>query len=341
MNLKYTILCFFFVCSSIAGLPNESITPQESQTDAVKTFDQYIIIRMYVQRPILSITLRHFTPQGEDNDSQVIRYVPNTLAHWGISLSWEGFGFSCGFDSPKSEKDESIYGNTRYFDFQISFYGKNFGCDAYYQNYKGFYLLQPEKYGYHAGSAEALRPDIAAKTIGANIFLSFFEEFSFSAAFDQSQRQISTAFSPVAMISLNGFTIESNRSIIVPSQETYYGTFSGYTGGSYIGISASPGCALTYVWGTCWYFSSVIFVGSGLMHKEYTTNDGNVVENKPFGKANLRASCGYNDDELFGGIQASFDFTASERTFRRNINEEMTEVITTAGNIEIFFGIRF
>ncbi|MCX7677994.1 MAG: DUF4421 domain-containing protein [Spirochaetes bacterium] len=341
MNKCVIFLCLFiFALLPKTLLPQESTSSQNNDSAQIKTFENDIIFRAYISRPFLTLALRHYPPKGQENLSQPVRYVPNTLAHWGASISWLGFGLSLGFDSPKSEKDETQYGNTKYYDFQISFYGSQYGFDAYYQNYKGFYLLEPDKYGYRAGSAEALRDDIAAKTIGCNIFIAFFEEFSFSAAFDQSQRQISSACSPVVMISFNRFSIESNRSIIVPSQEIYYGEFTGYRGGDYTGLAIVPGIAATYLFFTYCYISGVIFIGSGLMHKEYTTAAGGITENKPFGKLNLRVSIGYNDDELFGGIQGRFDFTASERTFRRDLNEEMTEVIATTGNIEIFFGKR-
>lgn len=332
---------FLFLFLAKTGYPQETSATPESDPEKVKTFESAIIVRGFVTRPFLNITLRHYTPKDEENNSQVIRYEPNTLAHWGASISWQGFGFSFGFDAPKSAKDETKYGNTKYKDFQISFYGQQFGFDAYYQNYKGFYLLQPEKYGYQPGSPEALRSDIAAKSAGRNVFWAFFKDFSFSAAFDQSQRQLSTAFSPLLMASFTRFSIESDYSLIPPSEEANYGKFAGYRGGDYSGIAITPGFAITYVWNSYWYASGSAFLGSGWRHKEYTTARGETTENKPFGKANLRVSFGYNDDDLFAGIQGRWDFTASERTFRRDLNEEMTEVVAITANIEIFFGKRF
>ncbi len=345
MNIIRDILLFILIITF--SLLTQSLHAEESpavsgnDSDIVKIYEADIIVRGFISRPFLTLTMRHYTPNDEENNSQVIRYAPNTLALWGASISWQGFGFSFGLDSPKSEKDETKYGNTKYYDFQLSFYGQQFGFDGYYQNYKGFYLLQPEKYGYMAGSAEALRPDIAAKTIGCNIFWSFFDKFSFSAAFDQSQRQTATAFSPLLMISFNQFSIESSYSLIPPSEESNYGKFAGYRGGDYTGIAVVPGFAITYIWNAYWYFSFAGFLGSGWMHKCDTTAEGNITENKPFGKANIRASFGYNDDDLFAGISGQFDFTASERTFRRNRNEEMTEVVALTGNIEIFIGKRY
>jgi hypothetical protein len=320
---------------------DEIIGAPAEKTETVKTYNTEFIFRGFIRKPFLNITLRHYTPKDEKNNSEIIRYEPNTLANWGASFSWQGFGFAFGLDSPKSEKDESQYGNTKYYDFQVYFYWQRFGFDAHYQKYQGFFLFNPEKYGYSAGSPEALRPDIKATSIGCNVFWSFFEEFSFSAAFDQSQRQLSTAFSPLLMASFNTFSIASDHSIIPPSQEGYYGKFSGYTGGDYTGIAITPGFAITYVWNQNWYASAAGFLGSGWMHKNYSTALGNTTENKPFGKGNLRASFGYNDDDLFAGIQGSWDFTASERTFRRNLNEEMTEVIAVTADISIFFGKRF
>lgn len=339
VSLLLIIISFLLFAQSAHA--EETFSSPKSSPETTKTFESDIIVRAFISRPFLTLTLRHYTPKDEENNSQVIRYEPNTLAHWGASISWQGFAFSFGLDSPKSGKDEAKYGNTKYYDFQLSFYGRQFGFDAHYQNYKGFYLLQPEKYGYETGSAEALRPDIAAKTAGFNVFWSFFEEFSLSAAFDQSQRQTTTAFSPLLMASFNRFSIESSYSLIVPSEEATYGKFAGYRGGDYTGIAIVPGFAMTYVWNAFWYISGAVFLGSGWMHKNYTTAAGNTTENKPFGKANLRASFGYNDDDLFAGIQGSFDFTASERTLRRDRDEEMTEVVALTGTIEIFFGKRF
>ncbi len=337
--LLSSLLIFSIIVQSLYA--QESPAVAESKSETIKTFESDVIVRGFISRPFLTLTLRHYTPKDEENKSQIIRYEPNTLAHWGAGFSWKGFGFSFGLDSPKSGKDEKLYGNTKYYDFQIYFYGRQFGFDAHYQNYKGFYLSQPEKYGYVAGSAESIRPDIAAKTTGCNVFWSFFEEYSFSAAFDQSQRQITTAFSPLLMASFSRFSIESDYSLIPPSEEASYGKFAGYRGGDYTGIAIAPGFAMTYVWNAFWYFAGAAFLGSGWMHKDYTTASGNTVENKPFGKANLRASFGYNDDQLFAGIQGSIDFTASERTLRRDRNEEMTEAVAATGIIEIFFGIRF
>lgn len=306
----------------------------------VTTYDNTFTLRGYTRRPFLELTLRHYVPRGEENSSKIIRYVPNTLANWGAGFSWKGLGLSLGFNAPRSDKDENLYGKTEYRDFQLFYYGRRFGVDAHYQKYKGFYLLNSRVLGYNTGDPETLRPDLAMTSSGINAFWSFFEEFSFSAAFDQSERQVRTAWSPLVMVSGNRFTVDSDRSLIPSSQEALYGEFAGYRGGDYTGVAVSPGIACTWIYKNDFFFTAAGFLGAGWMRKEYTTAKGEFSGNEGFSKANLRLALGYNIDSFYAGLLGTWDITASERAMGRDRNKEMTEVVAVVANIELYAGIR-
>ncbi len=331
------------VLAAILSVPAGALAddaPATASDESVQSYENTLTVRGYVRRPFLELTLRHYVPRGEENNSKIIRYAPNTLANWGGGFSWKGFGLSLGFNAPRSAKDENLYGKTEYRDFQLYYYGRRFGFDAHYQNYKGFYLLNSRAHGYDAGDPDTLRPDLAMRSAGFNVFYSFFDSFSFSAAFDQLERQVNSAWSPLVMVSGNRFMVRADRSLIPPAQEAFYGEFAGYRGGDYTGAAVSPGIAYTWIYREHFFLTAAGFMGAGWMKKEYTTALGDISDNEGFGKANLRLSLGYNQDSIFAGFLGTWDITASERTFGRRLDRELTEVIAVVINVELYAGVR-
>jgi hypothetical protein len=169
---------------------------------------------------LLNLVIQYHPEKGGEDNSTPIKYSPNVFSNTGVSIYYQGTGISLGRTLKKSEKDKEIYGKTEYRDFQFYYYTSSFGFDLYSQDYSGFYLEDPESFGYTKGAPETIRSDLKIRTFGLNLYSIFDNAFSFRAAVNQSERQKDSHGSLLAMFSITRFQVESDYSLIPPDQES-------------------------------------------------------------------------------------------------------------------------
>lgn len=120
--------------------------------------------------------------EGEKDETT---YRPNAPFGIGLGFSYKNISLSggYGFDFMRDKKK----GKTKSMDFQYHHYGQKFIYDIFFQQYKGVYTEpKDEKYD--------LYPDI--KLIQYGIFSEYVfngKKFSYSAAFNQSEKQLKSA----------------------------------------------------------------------------------------------------------------------------------------------------
>ncbi len=303
--------------------------PHLSAGESYNTYEDKFILRVSGIKPSLSLAV--------ERDSNEIIFLPNTMVNGKIGASYKGFGFSFGTELNGSQKDELKYGKTEYLDYQVKYFTKNFGFVAYYQKYGGFYLENPEDYGNIPGDTTAKRKDLKIMNLSCNAFYIYSDRFSLNSALDQTEKQLHSGGSFLAMASFNRLGIDSDRSLIPISREAIFAGDRGYRGGKHTGFAVAPGVGYTLVIKN-FFITGALFVGVGIMQKIQENESGEVKTYEPFGKNNLNLSIGYNIDVFFVGAMLTNDMTLFKSDMQsKTATEVRVDNITT----EIYAGIRW
>lgn len=322
---KFLLLFFLLIFTGAYAAGNETApVNDESEKD--------INLRVFSRAPLQNIILSRYV-----NDSQVgddIEYDANTTMDMGIGASYKSLGGSFSLSS-ESLEDENKYGKSESRDYQFYFYTDHFGADLYYQEYKGYYLSNPSRFGYVEGDATTLRPDLKVKNIGTNIYYSFSDDYSLSASFKQMEKTYKSAGSWMISLSLNDFIIKGDYSLIPQPAQSQFGNFSDYRGGNYRSISVGGGYGYLLVLCDSIYLGGVLMVGFGYMNAQEDLGNSETSANLMAINVNLKFSAGYNGETFFCGLTAfGFGNGTSKST------SEYTNILCIGGEVELFAGIR-
>ncbi len=286
----------------------------ETNNDSIESFKDKVSVKTAIKSSSLDLSLEDGTQNGK-----AIDYNANTPLALGGAIYYKSFGISA-FKGLFKNEDESDYGKTKYSDFQFFYFFRKFGSELYFQKYQGYYLNNPESYGYKTGDSNSKRTDINAKNIGINAYYIFSDDYSFKAFMNQTERQKKWDWTFLIMGSYNYLKVNSSYSMIPDSEKIKYGDNADYRGGIYNIISAAPGFGITAPVSD-FYISTAIFFGFGKSLRESVV----------FTKFNSKIAAGYNGDNLFTGMTFSLDSLATENTMN---------LTTFSLYIEFFCGYR-
>ncbi len=287
-----------------------------------------------------------------------ITYYPNFKLAGGMGVSYWVFGLSAQMAITGTAKPDSRYGRTKFFDLQLHYYFRKLGVDIFYQNYRGYYLENPKQYNswvYQNGTPVSLsykrsdpgtvRSDLRIATVGFNVFYVFSDNYSLDAAFKQTERQNRSGGSFLLMLSGMNSRVSASTSLLPLTQEWLYGIYHGFKGGNFTSLGIAPGYSYTFLIGTNYFITPVIFVGAGVMTDSLRLHrtpeeilagrDGVKHKLEAFLKTNLRLALGYNGDSFFYGLAGVLDISASQGFIKTSIS-----VGVYRGYFEAFAGYR-
>ena len=341
-SVLFLIILFLFQSHTGRGeVPGTGTTKAEKnyREDNIENFSKYLIIRPFLRIYSLNLEIMYVDPDNEDKDeSTPIRYVPNTPLHYGAGVSYMGFGLSSQLAMSHPARDTDTYGESDFFDFQFYYFSRKFGIDFFFQNYSGYYLRDPGDFNLSMGDTGTVRSDIENGTAGLNIYYIFSDDYFFSSAFDQSERQKRSGGSLFLMASSLYYTIDSTGSLIPPVEEINYKSDSGFCKGKYFTTGIAVGYAYTLTV-LNYYLTPVIYCVSGYMNSRYSVSSGEKVKHNSYIKLGFRLAMGYNGKTWFGGFALVNDGTFSE-TFEGSGSAGISvgvEIIY----LELFIGRRF
>lgn len=152
-----------------------------SQVDSsyVGFYEHPLSVRTYFQDKFTALS------HQRENEREETSYRPNAPYGIGLGIAYKNISLSgaYGFDFMRDKNR----GKTKSMDFQYHYYGQKFIYDIFFQHYKGLFTEpQDEKYD--------LYPDI--KLVQYGVFSQYVfndKKFSYSAAFNQSQKQLKSA----------------------------------------------------------------------------------------------------------------------------------------------------
>ena len=294
--------------------------------------DEALNVRLFFNVPLLPVTIKpaigeHETPGDEQaRQSAKSKYFPSLRGNIGLGLSYAGFGASYSTEVV-TFTNEATHGESSYQDWRLYFYTRKFGADMVGLYYSGFHLSDPEKHGYAADDIRVKRTDMSMKTIGLNLYYIFSDDFSFKAAFTQTERQTKWDYTFLLMLSGMHYSINSKYSLISPCDEETFGGNSGFYKGNFDGVALCPGFGITIPYHD-YFATAVAFFGSGYMHRIYSVDSGKKIRHDGFYRINIRSSIGYNGPHFYGGLTFIFDSMANYSGLRVLNNSYLFEVFT-------------
>lgn len=191
-----------------------------------KAYDRQINGRVFLANKYTGLRIK--------TDTDNIKYRPVTTLSPGIGFTYEWLTINLGYGFPLVNA-ESRDADTRTLDFQFHAYGRKIIVDALAQFYKGYRLAGQDR----------IREDISANAMGATAQYVFnARQFSYRAAFLQSEWQHRSAGTWLAGVSVYGGRVKADssmipasRSEVAPLNETRF-----------FEVGPSAGYAYTYVY---------------------------------------------------------------------------------------------
>lgn len=280
--------------------------------------------KSYIDVPVTLFLIQY-------KDSPDIEYDENYTQNIGGAIGYKGFSISYDF-SYESTYDPKIYGKTNSFEIVPAYFERKFGMELFYQDLKGFYLADPEKFSYNKGDPQTIRKDIHFRNLTYNMFYCFSDNFSLKAVFDQTEQQAEWDWSFFLMGTLNYTKISANQSLVPPSVE--YGLYSDYQGAEYYSIGVLPGIGVTVPFWN-FFITGVIFAGPGFLYNVPDNDIDKGHSNFPIIIYQYMLCAGYNSETFFLGssvILHSVENLETKETF-------LMQLVET--DIKLYAGIHF
>ena len=186
------ILCFFLSASSLSAKYSQVKGSADSVVYVIDKTD-LLTIRVYPAGKFHSLEVK--------TQSNTVLFEPNGTGSIGFGFNYKkiGLGLSIGF--PSSAERNQIYGRTRKFDIQGSYYGRRFAADGYFQRYRGYYLANPTDFIAWDQEVYPHSPDLKVFTLGGTAHYIFNSKtYSYRAAYLRNEIQKKSAGSFMAGI---------------------------------------------------------------------------------------------------------------------------------------------
>jgi len=211
-------------------------------------------------------------------------YVPNVPPYIGIGASWKGIGgsfyYGLKFMTPQKKEERS-----EYLDLQLHYYGERFVFDFFGQRYSGFSIQND--------NIQHFNSDIGVVELGGFLQYNFnYKHFSYSAAFDQTKKQLKSAGTP--LVSLAFYYTKVNADSLFITENVNHKTH-------YL-FGPSAGYAYTWVFRNNYFATGSISFGLNASLDNLNNKIGVCPTFFP------RISSGYNAETWAWAFSAQFNF---------------------------------
>jgi hypothetical protein len=293
-----------------------------------------VIPKVFALRPKYVLPSTIFDVTNKDGMGLRFNYIPFIQGVVGAGIKIKSVYVAYSMTLPTTTAEEKQYGRTTFYDIGLTIQTRVTGIDLFYQDYKGYYLLHPEKYypGWSTANPAPQKPNLHTTNAGMNLSFVTNHNFSPNAAFAQSERQKTSRGAFIIGIT-ERFTRLSNDSSIVPVAEAaFYPTLNKLRLGNFYSSILSVGFGYSFIHN---YLSvtPVLMGGSGLLGEDYQLTDGNHLQMKVPVYADFKIAIGYNGNHFYTNIilQAELNSLPLEETRLRMYH----------GSVEFGLGVRF
>lgn len=268
-----------------------------------------------------------------------IRFNPNENLNLGLGFNYKLLGFGAAINFGFLNNDQERFGATKSLDMQMDIFTRKILYSANLQYYQGYYWQNPDDF-FHNWSVKdsmLIRPDIKTLTLGINgIYIFNSSNFSFKAAFQNTERQLASAGSWLLAGKLSVYGIAADSSLVPYGLKELYPSVKEIKGLSAINMGGAGGYAYTYVPGEYFYFNATLLAGFNLQSVSRINLAGENIGGKCriSSNAQFRIAIGCNKPKYYYGFSVTADSysikNASETDFKYNY-----------GRIRFFYGRRF
>ncbi len=333
--MKFFITLFFLGLSVfvLAQDDVEVMSSQNANDDSLR--EQYI--KSYSDHfflwPVLKQRALDFEMKSLADGKNKLNYKSNKPYSFGLGMYLFDVALELTFAIPLNEKSKSIYGESTSRDLQINALGKKWGVDVYFQKYKGFYIVDPNK-AVLPGESYPQRADIQTRNIGlTGSYIINNKKFSFRSAYTYAERQLRSNGSFIVFGSLSGFKMVGDSAIIDESYAAYFGSNAHIKKIKVSTLGIAPGYTYSLIY-KGFFINGTLAIGPSHNWLYYQSEDGSEKHDIKFNAfVAARIGLGYNGDHFFGGM--------SFVNQSRSANFETVQFSSTTTTFKILIGYRF
>lgn len=322
-NLLLKKLFLFALCSF-------ALVAAEQDAQALRNLEKPFSLRLKGQYRSLELVASDQTAEALVSTE----FLPNIRAMVGIDAAYNGLGVAVAFKVPGTGKDDSKYGTSSAQDYLAYYFGNRWGADIFYQRYSGYYAQYPN--GKTDITTNDVRPDLRASYVGGNFYVSLNEKYNIRSGFRHDNLSSGFQFGFLLGTSSNYYSIDAERSLLLPSQEAKLPQYAGYRNGEYWNLSLMPGIGLMYTEGGRFYGSIILMAGGGVSQSDITVNSGRMSRLTDNYKAHAKITLGVNAESFQTGMTFMTDFIGAG-AFSRNTYVIGSNLIA----FDVFINLRF
>ncbi|GAB4147271.1 MAG: hypothetical protein Fur0041_21340 [Bacteroidia bacterium] len=280
-----------------------------TDTNYIRKYPNRLIITLYqayrqydvrFSQTMATDTLGHSSPQ----------MVADANIVTGLSIDFDKISFSFGLKSKEpTPYDIERKGRTTYKTLGLSFSLYRFRIETSFRRYKGFYDV-------HTGNYDTIskvfyqRPDMDVTSYRVKgLFIFNKRKFSYNAAYFNTQRQIKSAASWLAVGNLYSYRVMADSAMLPYAARPYYGMWSDMNEYHVQGIAVGPGFAFNLVLFKKLYWNLTMTSALDVQHRQMVKTDGfekNVWKTGAAG--DFRTALGINSKNFFMSITYRVDY---------------------------------
>jgi hypothetical protein len=281
--------------------------------------------------PLIKQRTNQFEIQQIKNSGNKLSYKPNNSVGLGFGIYVFEIGAEITFAVPVNAERESQFGKTNATDVQLNLLGKNWGLDLFYQNYKGFYLNDPNG-TILPGAPYPQRPDLRTNNLGINGIYVFNKQFSLRSAYNFSERQRRSAGSFLLTGTLNFFDVQGDSALYSKKYEPVFGAGTAFSQMDMNTFSVSPGYSYTLVVKN-FFANASLSLGPAYHWVDYQVGGQSLSASSLNSFFDIRAGIGYNGKRFFCGVNLVNQ--------TRTVKFDSIALANSSTTFKLLFGYRF
>lgn len=301
----------------------------------VKDYSHLIAGRAFASTKFNTLSLR-----SQEGQAALI-YRPNNQVNLGIGVSYRKLTLNIGIKAPWLNRDDRVYGKTRYIDAQANMLSPERATNLFLQYFRGYHISSHSQaeVGWQQQTSRPYRSDLEQINIGiSTLKMTNARRFSYRAAFNQDAWQRLSQGSWMYGGYATWYHVRADSSLIPERIAARYQPGARIRIGDFGDLGLMGGYAYTYVLGGHWFLTGSAALGLGASIQRVVRN----------GDADNVATTSIGPD-WHGQLRGGFGYNSSRDEVALIYNQERTAYFLTdqnvlawsVGNVRLIYVHRF